>query len=197
MKPRKAVISRITKETNVRVELNLDKNGPLKINTTVPFMDHMLKLMAYHGGFSLIIKASGDTEIDDHHLIEDTGITTGMAILKALGQKKGIARYGNFLLPMDEALSHVVIDVSGRPFLHYDVNFKPIKTGFDFELLQEFFYALAINSKITLHMTLKHGRNNHHIAESLFKGFGRALAQAVKVKKNKRKLTVPSTKGGL
>ena len=192
---RKAKIVRKTKETNVTVELNLDRAKPVKISTTVPFFDHMLTLMAYHGGLGLNIKASGDTEIDDHHLVEDVGITIGKTLLKALGAKKGINRYGNFLLPMDEALSYVVIDVSGRPYLSYKVKFKPNCSGFDFDLLNDFFYALALNAGITAHIELKKGRNNHHMAESIFKGFGKALAQAVSISKGKK--TIPSTKGKL
>jgi len=192
---RKAKIVRKTKETSVTAELNLDRAKPVRISTTVPFFDHMLTLMAYHGGLGLAIKASGDTDIDDHHLVEDVGITLGKALCKALGGKKGINRYGNFLLPMDEALSYVVIDVSGRPYLSYKVKFKPQCSGFDFDLLNDFFYALALNSGITVHIELKKGRNNHHMAESIFKGFGKALAQAVSIDKNKK--SAPSTKGKL
>ena len=195
MKSRKAAIKRKTGETAVSVELNLDAVKPVRIATTIPFMDHMLTLMAAHGAFSLKVTASGDTHIDDHHLVEDIGITLGQALCEATGSKKGINRYGNFLLPMDEALSYVALDLSGRPFLDYDVSFKPLKSGFDFDLLQEFFYALAANARMTLHIALKRGRNNHHIAESLFKGFGRALAQALSA--NSRQKGVPSTKGKL
>jgi imidazoleglycerol-phosphate dehydratase len=158
-------------------------------------MDHMLSLFAHHSAFSLQISAKGDTEIDDHHLVEDIGITLGQALKKALGSKKGINRYGNFLLPMDEALSYVAIDISGRPFLEYKVNFKYMKQGFDFSLLKEFFYAVAINAGITLHIREKAGSSNHHIAESVFKGFGRALRQAVEI--NKKQKGIPSTKGKL
>ncbi|MFH1369643.1 MAG: imidazoleglycerol-phosphate dehydratase HisB [Elusimicrobiota bacterium] len=193
MKARKAKVSRKTKETEVSVEIGLDRISTAKIGTTIPFVDHMLTLMAYHGDFGLKLKACGDTEIDDHHLVEDIGITLGQALSKALGSKKGINRYGSFLLPMDEALSYVAIDVSGRPYLNFKVKFKNQRTGFDFDLLNDFFYALAINAGITLHIEMKSGRNNHHIAESIFKGFGRALSQAVSPA-SKRK-GVPSTKG--
>jgi len=156
-------------------------------------MDHMLSLLAHHALVSLNISASGDTEIDDHHLAEDIGITLGQALKKALGSKKGINRYGNFLLPMDEALSYVAIDISGRPYLEYKVNFEHRKEGFDFGLLKEFFYAVAINAGLTLHINQKKGTNNHHVAESVFKGFGRALKQAVS--KDRKQKGAPSTKG--
>jgi len=195
VKSRKAAVGRKTRETAISVELNLDAVKPVRIDTTIPFMDHMLTLMAAHGAFGLKVTASGDTHIDDHHLVEDLGITIGRALCEATGSKKGINRYGNFLLPMDEALSYVALDLSGRPFLEYDVSFKPSKSGFDFDLIQEFFYALAVNARMTLHIALKRGRNNHHIAESVFKGFGRALAQAIAV--NSRQIGIPSTKGKL
>lgn len=195
MSSRKAKVARRTKETNISVELSLDRAVSPKISTSVPFMDHMLTLMAYHGSLGLKVKAAGDIEIDDHHLVEDLGISLGQALAKALGSKKGINRYGSFLLPMDEALSYIAIDLSGRPFLSYKVKFKPQAQGFDFDLLNDFFYSLAINAGITLHIEMKKGRNNHHIAESIFKGFGRALAQAVAV--DRKKKGVPSTKGKL
>ncbi len=175
MKKRAASILRKTNETNVSVSLNLDKALPVKIETTIAFMDHMLSLFAHHAAVSLNISAKGDTEIDDHHLVEDLGITIGQALKKAIGDKQGINRYGNFLLPMDEALSYVAIDISGRPYLEFKADFKHKKEGFDFGLLKEFFYAVVINSGVTLHIKQKAGSNNHHIAESMFKGFGRAL----------------------
>lgn len=192
---RKAKIHRNTKETDVSIELNLDKSEPVLIETTIPFLDHMLNLMAHHGGMSLTVKASGDTEIDDHHLVEDIGITLGQVFLKALGEKLKINRYGNFLLPMDEALSYIALDLSGRPFFEYKVKFKNEKKGFDYDLLQDFFQAFAFNSAMTLHISLMCGRSDHHIAESIFKGMGRALSQAVKI--DARKKGVPSTKGKL
>lgn len=195
LKQRKARILRKTNETDVKLELNLNSSKPVAVDTTIPFFDHMLNLMASHGNFSLKIKACGDTEVDNHHLIEDIGITLGSAFNKALGKKKGIKRYGSMLLPMDEALSYVSLDVSGRPYLDYSVKFKAAKSGFDFELLEDFFYAFAINARITLHISLKKGRSNHHIAESIFKALGRSLGQAVMVD-SKRK-GVPSTKGKL
>ncbi|MCL2389390.1 MAG: imidazoleglycerol-phosphate dehydratase HisB [Elusimicrobia bacterium] len=191
---RTASLKRQTSETNVNLALNLDKHSPVKIDTTIPFMDHMLNLFAAHAGISLTIKASGDTYIDDHHLVEDIGITLGKAIKTALSARKGIVRYGHFLLPMDEALAYVALDLSNRFYLSYEVNIKFQKTGFDYDLLHEFFYALAANAGITLHIKMLKGRNNHHIAESIFKGFGRAFGAAISKTKSK---SVPSTKGVL
>jgi imidazoleglycerol-phosphate dehydratase len=194
MKQRKSKIARKTNETDIKVEVNLDKASKPQISTTVGFLDHMLELFAAHAGISLEIKAFGDTHIDDHHLVEDTGITLGKALKEALGDKKGIARYGHFLLPMDEALAYIALDLSGRFFLSYEAEIKFQKTGFNYDLIQEFFYALACNAGITLHIKMIKGRNNHHIAESIFKGFGRAFGQAAAYSKNKN---IPSTKGVL
>lgn len=195
MKQRKAKIHRVTKETNVLVELNLDKASKSQISTTIGFLDHMLELFAIHCGIYLKVKASGDTHIDDHHLVEDVGITLGLALKQALGDKKGIVRYGHFLLPMDEALSYIALDLSGRFYLNYEAKIQFQKTGFNYDLIEEFFYALASNAKMTLHIKMIKGRNNHHIAEAIFKCFGRALAQAVAYSKNKK--SIPSTKGVL
>jgi len=195
MKKRSAVIKRTTKETSIAISLDLDRPGKVSIATSIPFMDHMLTLFASHGVFGLTITASGDTHIDDHHLVEDLGIALGQALDRAVGDKKGIFRYGNFLLPMDEALAYVALDLSGRPFLNYDVPFAVRRSGFDFGLVEEFFSALAVNARMTLHLRMIKGKNNHHIAESLFKGFGRALAQAVSV--NRKQTGIPSTKGRL
>lgn len=195
MKKRSAVINRTTKETAIRVALDLARPGKVSVATSIPFMDHMLTLFASHGKIGLTVKASGDTHIDDHHLVEDLGIALGQALTQALGDKKGIYRYGNFLLPMDEALAYVALDLSGRPHLSYDVPFTQGRTGFDFDLVQEFFAALAANARMTLHVRMIKGRNNHHIAESLFKGFGRALAQAIAV--DRKQAGIPSTKGSL
>lgn len=195
MKQRKAKIDRKTKETQVSIDINLDKPGSAKIDTSIPFMDHMLNLFASQAKIGLKIRAWGDTKIDDHHLVEDLGITLGLAIKKAVGDKKKISRYGNFLLPMDEALSYVAVDLSGRPYLDYDVKFNLIRVSFDFDLIEDFFYALCVNSGMTLHISLKKGRNNHHIAESIFKGFGRAFGYAVKI--DARQKGIPSTKGKL
>lgn len=195
MKHRFSRIVRKTKETSVEIELNLDRVKPIEIETGVGFLDHMLQLLAYHGQFSLEIRASGDREIDDHHIVEDVGITLGQAFSKALGSKAGITRYGNFLLPMDEALSYVALDFSGRPYLEYDVKFKADNSRFDFALLKEFFYAFAVNAGLTLHIEKKKGMNNHHIAEAVFKGLGKAIAQAVTI--NPKRKSVPSSKGKL
>jgi imidazoleglycerol-phosphate dehydratase len=192
MPQRKSKIIRNTNETQVTITLNLDKSQPTKISTTIGFLDHMLELFATHSGIALIITASGDTHIDDHHLVEDIGITLGKALKEALGNKKGINRYGNFLLPMDEALSYIAIDLSGRPFLSYEADIKFQKTGFNYDLIEEFFYALASNSLMTLHIKMIKGRNNHHIAESIFKGFARALKIAIAKSKTN---SIPSTKG--
>ena len=194
MKQRKSKITRKTNETDISVEINLDKAEKPKISTTIGFLDHMLELFAMHSGISLKIKASGDTHIDDHHLVEDIGITVGKALKEALGDKKGIVRYGHFLLPMDEALAYAALDLSGRFFLSYEAGIKFQKTGFNYDLIHEFFYALACNAGITLHIKMMKGRNNHHIAEAIFKGFGRAFRQAIAYSKDKR---IPSTKGVL
>ena len=192
---RKSKIDRKTKETDVFIELNLDKAKVSKIETTIPFLDHMLTLFAHHSGFGLNVRAKGDTHIDAHHLCEDLGITMGLAFAKAIQDKKGINRYGNFLLPMDEALSYVALDISGRAYLQYDVKFKKdFKSEFDYSLIKEFFYAFVVNAKITLHIELKKGGNNHHIAEAIFKGFAKALSIACARNKNGK---VPSTKGKL
>ena len=190
---RKIKIVRNTKETKVTLELGLDKSGNVSVQTTVPFMDHMLTLFAHHGNFSLKVKASGDTDVDNHHLVEDLGISLGMALEKALGAKKGINRYGYMLLPMDEALSYVSMDISGRPLLDYKIKFKNKAAGFDYDLIEDFFLAFVNNARVTLHLSMKAGRNDHHMAESIFKGFGRALAQAVSM--DKKRKGVPSSKG--
>lgn len=190
---RKSKINRKTSETDVRLELNLDSPKKSKISTTIAFMDHMLNLFSAHAGINLNIVAKGDTEIDDHHLVEDIGITLGQAFKTALGDKKGIVRYGHFLLPMDEALAYVAIDISGRPHLSYEADIKFQKDGFNYDLIQEFFIAFVNNANMTLHIKMMKGRNNHHISEAIFKGFGRAISQAISI--NKKNKTIPSTKG--
>jgi imidazoleglycerol-phosphate dehydratase len=195
MKQRKAKITRKTKETDVAVEINLDNISPPSVSTSIGFLDHMLELFAVHSGIGFKIKAVGDTHVDDHHLVEDAGITIGQALKEAVGDKKGIVRYGHFLLPMDETLSYIALDLSGRFYLSYKADIKFQKNGFNYDLIQEFFYALANNAGITLHIEMIKGRNNHHIAESIFKAFGRALGQAISYSKSKK--TVPSTKGVL
>lgn len=196
-KVRRATIVRNTKETQIQLTLNLDGSGKAKIDTTIPFLDHMLDLLTRHSGTDLEVKASGDTHIDDHHLMEDIGIAYGQALDKALGDKKGIYRYGNFLLPMDESLAYVVVDCGGRIYFDYKVPFKPqSKAPISFELFEDFFMALCHAAKINLHIKLLQGRNNHHIAEAMFKGFAKALGQAVSYDP-RQKGRVPSTKGTL
>ncbi|MBW1915657.1 MAG: imidazoleglycerol-phosphate dehydratase HisB [Deltaproteobacteria bacterium] len=193
---RKATIKRKTKETDIKLELNLDGDGVSEINTGVPFINHMLTLMAAHGFMDIRLTARGDTEVDYHHTIEDLGICLGMAISQALGEKKGIRRYGQASVPMDEALSSVVLDISNRPFLAYRVPLKDSKTGeFDVKLIREFFRAI-VSSGITIHIDLISGEDPHHVAESIFKAFGRALDQAVSIE-TRLKNSVPSTKGML
>jgi len=188
---RKARIKRKTAETDIKLSLNLDGNGNYKIKTTIPFIDHMLSLFSKHSLINLEIKASGDTDVDYHHLVEDLGIVLGEAIKKSLGKKIGITRYGNFLLPMDEALSYVAIDLSGRPYFSFDVKFRK-SVDFDYSLLSEFFRAVSSSCGMNLHIKNHTGKNNHHIAESIFKGFAKALQQAVKL--NKKIKGIPSTK---
>src|SRR3989344_4766161 len=177
---RSCSVQRNTKETQIKLSLTLDGKGKSKIKTTLPFLDHMLELFSKHSGIDLLVKAKGDTHIDDHHLVEDIGIVLGQAIEKSLGDKKGIYRYGNFLLPMDESLSYIVVDLGGRPYFEFKVPFKPqSKAPISFELFEDFFQALAFNAKMNLHIKLIQGRNNHHISESIFKRFAKAFSQAV------------------
>ncbi|MFN3966507.1 MAG: imidazoleglycerol-phosphate dehydratase HisB [Endomicrobiia bacterium] len=189
----KVKIERKTKETNIIISLNLYGKGKYNIKTSIPFLDHMLELFSKHGNFDLNIKAKGDREIDDHHLVEDIGIVLGLAIKKSIENRKNINRYGNFLMPMDEALNYVVIDLSGRPYFSYEVKFNKMSNiDFDYSLIKEFFRAVAYNAQMTLHIKNYKGENNHHIAESIFKGFAKALSQAVSINK---KIGLPSTKG--
>lgn len=193
---RKAEIYRKTTETEVSMELDLDGTGQGKISTTVAFMDHMLSLFARHGLVDLIIKSHGDTQVDDHHLVEDIGICLGDAVKKALGDKKGIHRYGSAMIPMDESLCSLVMDISGRPYLIYNVEFKSKKNDkFDYSLLREFFKSFSDHSGITLHINLLYGRNNHHIAEAIFKALALALRKAVTI--HGRIEGILSTKGSL
>lgn len=195
---RKSKIDRRTRETRIKLELNLDGQGNYDVNTPIPFLNHMLELVARFSCIDLKIRASGDVRVDDHHTTEDLGITLGQAIKKALGKKERISRYGFSLVPMDEALSETCLDISNRPYLAFNVKFrKEIKKSkeFNFELIEDFFRALCINAGITLHVNLRYGRNNHHIFESIFKGFGVALREAVKI--NPKIKGIPSTKGRL
>jgi imidazoleglycerol-phosphate dehydratase len=191
-----AEASRRTEETQIEVRINLDGVGRSKINTPVGFFNHMLTLFSRHALFDLDVKASGDIDVDFHHLVEDTGIVLGQAFLKALGEKRGIHRYGSFYVPMDEALGFSCVDISGRPFLFFKAEFVQERTGnFDVELVKEFFGAFVNNARITLHLEVVRGENTHHIIESLFKAFGRSLRDAVSF--DERENGIPSTKGVL
>ncbi|GAB6180246.1 imidazoleglycerol-phosphate dehydratase HisB [Desulfotomaculum defluvii] len=196
MQNREAKIERITSETNIIVEMSLDGNGQYQIATGVGFFDHMLCLFAKHGALNLTVKAAGDTFIDDHHTVEDVGIVLGQTIKQALGDKMGIARYGHALVPMDEALVLVALDISGRGHLEFDLSLPTAKVGsFDTELVEEFFRAFALNCGLTLHVRMFSGRNTHHIIEGAFKALGRALRQAIA--RDQRLTGIPSTKGVL
>lgn len=192
---RQAKISRITGETAISVSVNLDGSGNSKIATGIGFLDHMLDLLARHSLIDIEIEAKGDLHVDFHHTAEDVGIALGQAVSDALGDKKGITRYACLDLPMDEALTRVALDISGRPFLVWKVNFSRDKVGeMDTELFQEWFQAFAMNAGITLHVENLYGENNHHIAESAFKGLARALRSALAVDP-RTKDQIPSTKG--
>lgn len=187
-------ISRQTAETEIELDLLIDGSGQTDINTGIGFLDHMLLLMGKHGGFDLKIRCDGDLEVDQHHTTEDIGIALGQAFNEALGTKEGIARYSTITTPMDEALSNVSIDISGRPCLVYHVEGLKDKVGdFDTELVEEFFTGFVNHAKLALHINLFYGKNTHHMIESIFKGFGRALAAASE--KSGRFKGVPSTKG--
>lgn len=195
MNMRKAEKKRTTAETSVRVSVNLDGTGESKIETGVGFFDHMLALFAKHGGFDLVVKCKGDLAVDGHHSIEDIGIVIGKAVKEALGDKAGIARYGSFYIPMDEALAFVALDISGRPYLVYDGGvMAPVVGGYDTELTGEFLRAFAFNAGITLHAKVLYGSNTHHKIEALFKALGHALAVAVR---KDGSVGVLSTKGVL
>ncbi|HEV2605396.1 MAG TPA: imidazoleglycerol-phosphate dehydratase HisB [Microvirga sp.] len=194
---RAASVSRRTAETDVAVSIALDGTGKAEIATGVGFFDHMLELFARHGLFDLTVKVTGDLHVDDHHTVEDTGIALGQAFLQALGDKRGIARYADIHLPMDETLSRVALDISGRPFLVFRTTFPTQKIGtFDTELVREWFQAFAMQAGVTLHVETLYGLNSHHIAESCFKGLARALRAAVVVDPREGG-RVPSTKGTL
>lgn len=194
---RQASVSRTTKETSISVSVNLDGNGKAEVNTGVGFFDHMLDQIARHSLIDLRIEAKGDLHIDFHHTVEDTGIALGQAVKKALGDLKGITRYADCHLPMDEALTRAAIDISGRPYLVFEANFSRPKIGeFDTELVEEWFRAFAMNAGVTLHVTNLYGSNNHHIAESCFKALARVLGAAVAIDP-RRADAVPSTKGTL
>ena len=194
---RKAELARNTAETKIEVSLNIDGTGKADIKTGVGFFDHMLELFARHALIDLTVRCDGDTHIDDHHSVEDIGIAMGQALLQALGDNKGIARYACVHLPMDETLTRVAVDVSGRPFLVFRSSFPAAKIGtFDTELVREWFQAFAINAGLTLHVETLYGDNAHHIAESCFKGLARSLREALAVDPREGG-RVPSTKGTL
>ena len=196
MAKRAAKIKRKTSETDISLSLNIDGSGKSTISTGIPFFDHMLKLFSKHGLFDLKLEAKGDIEVDYHHTVEDVGICLGQAFNKALGNKKGITRYSEAKVPMDEALTEAIIDVSGRPHLTYKVKFIKTKfIDFDLEVVREFFEAFVMNAGITVHINLLRGRNMHHKIESIFKAFAVALSKACEI--SPRKKGVPSTKGVL
>ncbi|ACD94550.1 imidazoleglycerol-phosphate dehydratase HisB [Trichlorobacter lovleyi] len=193
---RTAEIDRSTSETRIHLKLTIDGTGLSAIRTTVPFLDHMLHLFARHGLFDLTVEAQGDIDIDFHHTVEDIGIVLGEAFRQALGDKKGIVRYGTARIPMDETLADVTVDLSGRPYLVYNVDLPKVKVGeFDAELAREFFQAFANNCGCNLHLNLLYGENVHHIIEACFKGFGRSLDSATR--QDARLHGVMSTKGVL
>jgi len=193
---REAHVERSTKETVVALDLNLDGTGVHTIATPVPFLNHLLAQVATHGLVDINLRATGDTAIDDHHTVEDVGIVLGQALRQALGDSRGIARYGSAIVPLDEALALVAVDLSGRAYLAYDVSFRTARTGgFETSLVEDFLRAFATNGRLTLHARMVAGRSSHHIAEALFKALGRALCQAVAA--DPRREGVPSTKGAL
>ena len=194
---RQAEIKRTTRETDIALILKIDGKGYADIDTGCGFLNHMLELLAFHGSFDLTVKCKGDTQVDDHHTVEDVGIALGQAFFNALGEKKGIMRYGNFLLPMDEALVMVALDLSGRDYLGYQVNIPTQKVGtFDTELVKEFMLAFTRTLRATLHFNQMAGENSHHIIEAMYKGLGRALRQAVAIDPT-RLDSAPSSKGTL
>jgi imidazoleglycerol-phosphate dehydratase len=197
MAERKASVKRDTLETRIQVNVNLDGKGDSKLETGVPFLEHMLDQVARHGLIDLDIQAQGDNYIDDHHTVEDIGITLGQAVSQALGDKKGIRRYGHAYVPLDEALSRVVVDFSGRPGLEMHADFKRSHIGqFDVDLFNEFFQGFVNHAQVTLHIDCIRGNNAHHIAETIFKAFGRALRMALEPDPRMQGM-MPSTKGSL
>jgi imidazoleglycerol-phosphate dehydratase len=196
MAARRAVVKRKTRETDIELSLGLDGEGRSKIATGIGFLDHMLTAFATHGRFDLDVRCKGDLHVDAHHSVEDVGIALGQALKQALGDKHGIVRFGHAYCPLDEALSRCVIDLSGRPWLHFEVKFKAQRVGdMPTELFEDFFWALADHGRLNVHLDVIRGRNAHHIAETLFKASSRALSMAVA--RDPRVKGVPSTKGSL
>jgi len=197
MAVRQATVKRDTLETQIEVSIDLDGSGKASFDTGVPFLEHMLDQIARHGMIDLSITAKGDNHIDDHHTVEDIGITLGQAFAKAIGDKKGIVRYGHSYVPLDEALSRVVLDLSGRPGLEFAVDFPRARIGaFDVDLFHEFFQGFVNHALVTLHIDCLRGQNAHHVAETVFKAFGRALRMAIGLDERMAGIT-PSTKGSL
>jgi imidazoleglycerol-phosphate dehydratase len=195
---RSATIERNTKETRISVTVDLDGAGRSAISTGLGFFDHMLDQIARHAPLDLTVRAEGDLHIDGHHTVEDVGIAFGQAVDRALGDRQGISRYGDAHVPLDEALTRVVLDVSGRPYLVYDVSFPAQRIGaFDTELMREFFQAFSVQARVGLHIECLRGVNSHHIAESAFKGFARAFGKAVAIDPRRTQGEAPSTKGTL
>jgi imidazoleglycerol-phosphate dehydratase len=195
---RSATIERNTKETRISVTVDLDGAGRSAISTGLGFFDHMLDQIARHAPLDLTVRAEGDLHIDGHHTVEDVGIAFGQAVDRALGDRQGISRYGDAHVPLDEALTRVVLDVSGRPYLVYDVSFPAQRIGgFDTELMREFFQAFSVQARVGLHIECLRGVNSHHLAESAFKGFARAFGKAVAIDPRRTQGEAPSTKGTL
>jgi len=196
MARRQGTVERKTRETDIRLRLDLDGEGKSRIATGIGFFDHMLTAFSTHGRFDVELRCKGDLHVDAHHSVEDVGIALGQALREALGDKKGIVRFGHAYVPLDEALSRCVIDLSGRPYLHYDVTFKARQIGeMPTELFEDFFWALADHGRLNIHLEAIRGRNAHHIAETLFKSASRALSMAVA--RDPRMKGIPSTKGSL
>jgi imidazoleglycerol-phosphate dehydratase len=194
MADRKAKVTRKTKETDIGIQINLDGEGKYEIDTGIGFLDHMLCHLSKHGKIDLILKAKGDLEVDQHHTVEDVAICLGQGLVEALGDKKGITRYGSSSVPMEDALANVAVDLSGRPFCVYNAQYRTEKVGdFDVECIEELLRSFANHGKFNLHITVPHGTNSHHIAEAIFKALGQALGQAVKLTGK----DIPSTKGTL
>ncbi|MDN5277578.1 MAG: imidazoleglycerol-phosphate dehydratase [Clostridiales bacterium] len=194
MNQRTGRAERRSNETNVKVEINLEGQGQARIDTGIGFFDHMLTILAGHSGFDLTVECSGDLNVDGHHTVEDVGIVLGRAFAQALGDKSGISRYGTSFVPMDESLAMVSLDISGRPYLHYEMPpLAPMVGNFDTQLAEEFFRAFSNQCGVTLHVRVLYGKNAHHMLEAAFKAFARALRQAVALEKNADK--IPSTKG--